>query len=97
MTDWDPLTVWFFEECYIRFAAEDYEMGTLKNKFMHLTNNSIAKYSKQWKESHIEGNMWDTKMLNDHLKVRLACTHAVVNLCRRLRARRCSMTRSNRT
>ena len=58
VTDWDPLTIWFFDECYIRFAAEDYEQGKIGNKFTHLTNNSIAKYSK--KDDHrIEGNMWD--------------------------------------
>jgi len=67
VTDWDPLTIWFFEECYIRFAAEDYEDGKIGNKFAHLTNNSIAKYSKN-DDHRIEGNMWDVKQFNDHLK-----------------------------
>ena len=58
VTDWDPLTIWFFEECYIRFAAEDYDMKNTKNKFSHLTNNSIAKYSKN-DDNRIPGNMWD--------------------------------------
>ena len=69
VTDWEPLTIWFFEECYIRFAAEDYEKGNAKNKFAHLTNNSIAKYSKSDQAKKIDGNMWDVNQFNDYLKV----------------------------
>ena len=68
VTDWDPLTVWFYEECYIRFAAEDYEYSKVTNKYAHLTNNSIAKYSKH-DDKKIEGNMWDINQFNDYLKV----------------------------
>ena len=68
MTDWDPLTIWFYEECYIRFAAEDYEYNKVGNKFSHLTNNSIAKYSKSDEAKIIDGNMWDVNQFNDYLK-----------------------------
>ena len=60
MTDWDPLTIWFYEDCYIRFSAEDWDEKNIKNKFIHLCNNSIAKYSKNWENNRIEGNMWST-------------------------------------
>ena len=61
------MTIWFFEDCYIRFAAEDYEFTKVNNKFAHLTNYSVAKYSK--KDDHtIEGNMWDTTQMSDYIK-----------------------------
>lgn len=60
LTSVDPLIIWFFDDCYIRFAAEDYENGKEgENKYSHLTNNSIAKYSKK-DDNRIPGNMWDT-------------------------------------
>lgn len=40
-----PLTIWFFDECYIRFGTDKYEVTNLNNKFAHLTNNSIVKHS----------------------------------------------------
>jgi len=58
VTNWNPLTVWFYDECYIRFAAEDYEGSNLNHAFGHLTNNSIAKHSLK-KNNKIKGNMWD--------------------------------------
>ena len=43
MTDWNPLTVWFYSDCYLRFAADDYDATSLEI-FFHLCNNSISKY-----------------------------------------------------
>jgi len=57
VTDWNPLTVWIYKECYIRFASVDYSNKTY-DKFVHLTNHSIGKNSKNYCESEIEGNMW---------------------------------------
>lgn len=42
MTDWNPLTVYIYNECYIRFAILDYDIKN-KSKLAHLTNNCIAK------------------------------------------------------
>ena len=42
VTDWNPLTVWIYDECYIRMAAQDYDPKS-KSKFSHLTNNCVVK------------------------------------------------------
>lgn len=55
--DYNPPRVWFYEESYLRFCAEEYNMDNVHNKFVHLTNNSIQKYSKEFNKSDIEGNM----------------------------------------
>lgn len=48
ITDFNPLTIWYYEECYIRFSAIDYNAKEINNKFIHLTNNSIGAYYKQF-------------------------------------------------
>jgi tubulin monoglycylase TTLL3/8 len=69
VTDWNPLTIWFYDECYVRFTANDYNPEDFSNKFSHLTNNSIAKYAQNFETSEIEGNMWTCGNLAEHLKV----------------------------
>ena len=32
VTDWCPLTVWFYEICYVRFGADEYDPNDLNNK-----------------------------------------------------------------
>lgn len=41
VTDWNPLTVWAYEDCYIRLAAIDYDPNT-NNRYSHLTNNAVV-------------------------------------------------------
>lgn len=47
VTDWNPLTVYFYDECYARFSIEEYttEENNFQNSFVHLVNNSIGKDS----------------------------------------------------
>ena len=55
----NPLIIWMWKEPYLRFGAEDYVMDDLNNIYCHLTNNSIAKHSLQYKkEKNFEGDMW---------------------------------------
>ena len=44
--DWNPLTVWIYNECYIRFALEDYDTKN-KSKNAHLTNNALVRAFKK--------------------------------------------------
>ena len=59
VTSLNPLIIWMWKEPYLRFGAEDYIMNDLNNIYSHLTNNSIAKHSAQYKkEKTFEGDMW---------------------------------------
>ena len=59
VTSLNPLVIWMWKEPYLRFGAEDYIMDDLNNIYSHLTNNSIAKHSTQYKnEKNFEGDMW---------------------------------------
>merc|ERR1712159_239880 len=48
-----------------RFCGTPFSMEDLSNKFSHLANNSVQKHNKA--DSEIEGNMWDSQQLADHL------------------------------
>jgi len=63
----EPLTIWIYRECYVRFSPIDYDIKKISNKYMHLTNNAVVSKSEQFKESEIDGNMWSCEELSDHL------------------------------
>ena len=50
VTDWNPLTVWFYDECYLRFALSDYNSDTLTDRFSHLCNNCVQKEASDFEE-----------------------------------------------
>ena len=43
---WNPLRIYVFKECYLRFSNEKYDPRCHKNLLSHLTNNSISKKNK---------------------------------------------------
>lgn len=71
VTDFSPLTIWFYNDCYLRFCAEDYNTSEISNRFSHLSNNSIAKYSENFENQLpiFEGNMWHSDQFIEFLKV----------------------------
>ena len=77
VVDWNPLTIYFYDECYCRFSVEEYtaDDSNIENNFVHLVNNSIGKNSEHFGKTAesedgqiIEGYMWSDSMLRDHLK-----------------------------
>ena len=60
--DWDPLTIWFYNDCYIRFASvkydsplncekQDVKTEWITNNFRHLVNNSVNKDNPDFSDS----------------------------------------------
>jgi hypothetical protein len=62
VTNWQPLTIWVYKECYFRFCAEDYKPANFDNIFCHLSNNSIAKKSKRFASGASLGSASHTDM-----------------------------------
>lgn len=65
--DWNPLTIYFYEEFYARFSVEEYSVDNtdMDNVYVHLVNNSIGKNSENFNRLvtaengvPIEGYMW---------------------------------------
>lgn len=67
VTNLNPLTIWFWDKPYVRFPAANYNDENLKDRFIHLTNNSVAKNTKDH-EILGDGNMWYIDQLQDYLK-----------------------------
>ena len=68
ITSIHPLTIWQWEEPYLRFSAENYDIENINNIYSHLTNNSIAKHSENYnKENLIKEDMWDIYQFKNYL------------------------------
>jgi len=66
VTSWHPLVIWFWNKPYLRFPAAEYDPESM-DRYIHLTNNSVAKYAKNALEIG-EGNMWRVETFIDYLK-----------------------------
>ena len=65
----EPLCIWLWEEPYLRFGSEDYNINDLNNIYGHLTNNSIGKHSENFGKNNIfEGDMWELNNFKTFLK-----------------------------
>lgn len=45
------LKAYVFRECYVRLSSEKFTMANLQEKFVHLTNNALQKYSENYDEN----------------------------------------------
>lgn len=57
--DYNPPRIWFYNQFYLRFCLEDYNTDMLKNRYAHLTNNSVQKYNTKIGSTDLESSMWD--------------------------------------
>ena len=51
----------------MRFCLEDYDTNKLKNKYAHLTNNSIQKYNNKVTKVDISESMWDREQFESFI------------------------------
>lgn len=62
------LRPFIFRECYVRLSSAPFNMQRLSEKFVHLTNNALQKYSDQYDEDE---TLKSTQELEDYLRERV--------------------------
>ena len=68
VTDWNPLTIWYYKKPYVRFPAHDYNPNDIENNYAHLANHSIAKDGCTIKNAvDIDGNMMFIEDFQEYL------------------------------
>jgi len=69
VTDWNPLTFWAFDPCYIRLTTVDHDLSDLTDLYAHLCNRCVQKNSGQYQgeDKGGEGHMWDSNTFKNYL------------------------------
>ncbi|XP_028398435.1 tubulin glycylase 3C-like [Dendronephthya gigantea] len=71
VTDWNPLTLWFYKDCYLRFCSQEFTLDNFE-PCIHLANNSIQKhYQNGVRDERLpDNNMWSSDNFRDYLRKR---------------------------
>jgi hypothetical protein len=94
VTDWNPLTIYFYNECYARFSVEEYttEGDAMDNVYVHLVNNSIGKNSENFDKvvtaennETIEGYMWSYESFRNYIKETSGHDHVINKITPRMK------------
>jgi len=71
VTDFNPLTIFIYDEFYVRFALYEYDPES-NDKYIHLSNNSVVKYADDYdklkNENEMKGLMWEMSRLAKYIK-----------------------------
>ena len=67
VSDWNPLSVWMYEHCYLRFALAPYQTTHLDDRFAHLCNNCVQSSNPDFDKQRNE-SMWDLDQFRAWLK-----------------------------
>ncbi|KRX02317.1 hypothetical protein PPERSA_09934 [Pseudocohnilembus persalinus] len=66
VTDFNPLTIFYYDECYARICSEKYDVNDLNNKYAQIVNQCIQK-----KKQNFDEEKEDTTMTQDEFKSHL--------------------------
>ncbi|NWW78014.1 TTLL3 monoglycylase, partial [Climacteris rufus] len=69
VTDWKPLTVWFYQDCYLRFCSRPFSLCHLE-RARHLCNVSVQKWYKTSPDQDPRvppDKIWSSKQFQEHL------------------------------
>ncbi|BFZ10702.1 hypothetical protein BsWGS_13741 [Bradybaena similaris] len=69
VTDWNPLTVWFYQDSYLRFCSRQFTLEDFSES-IHLSNNAIQKHYKNGPRSPLlpPENMWSSEQFKRYLQ-----------------------------